>query len=92
MLIPELLRLWLLALVGVCGIVGAVQVGLTRADAFPAADRMPKVGWVALLLIASLACLSMRPFFGIIGAVVIGIYFFDVRPHLKNILSGNYGW
>lgn len=89
---PALLRQLLLLFVGISGIVGAVLAGLTRADAFPAGDRMPKVAWVALLLVSSLACLSRYAFLALIGAVVIGIYFFDVRPQLKDIQRGNYGW
>ncbi len=31
-------------------------------------------------------------FMAIIGVVIIGIYWFDVRPQIKDILSGNYQW
>lgn len=91
-LAPTLLRMMLMTLVGIAGFVGAVMAGLTRADAFDAGDRMPKVAWVAILLLSGFACISGFMFLGLIGCVFIGLYFFDVRPQLNNILRGNYGW
>lgn len=32
------------------------------------------------------------PFLSWAGIVAIGVYWFDVRPHLKSIVNGNYGW
>ena len=32
------------------------------------------------------------PFIAWFGAVAIGIYYFDIRPQIKNILEGNGGW
>lgn len=92
MISPALLRMLLMFLVGIAGIVGAVMAGLTRQDAFSAGDRMSKVAWVAILLGSALACLSGFAFLGLIGCVFIGIYFFDVRPHLNNIIGGTYNW
>lgn len=92
MIAPTLIRQLLMALVGIAGIVGAVMAGLTRQDAFTAGDRMPKLAWVGILLGSGVACLSALGFLGLIGCVFIGIYFFDVRPQLNNILRGNYGW
>lgn len=91
-LAPTLLRVLLMAVVGIAGIVGAVIAGLTRPDAFEAGDRMPKWAWVGILLVSGIACLSGFTFLGFIGCVFIGLYFFDVRPQLNNILNGNYGW
>ena len=34
--------------------------------------------------------LAYMAFMAIIGVVIIGIYWFDVRPQIKDILSGNY--
>lgn len=92
MLTPTLIRQFLMALVGIAGIAGAVMAGLTRQDAFPAGDRMPKWAWVAILIGSGLACLSGLGFLGLVGCIFIGIYFFDVRPHLNNIIRGSYGW
>ena len=92
MLTPTLLRQFLMSLVGLAGIVGAVMAGVTRDDAFTAADRMQKWAWVAILVVSGIACLSGLGFLGLIGCVFIGVYFFDVRPRINNILRGNYGW
>lgn len=89
---PSILRQFLMALVGVAGIVGAVLAGLTRQDAFPAGDRMNKWAWVAILAGSGLVCLRGLGFLGLIGCIFIGLYFFDVRPHLNNILRGNQSW
>lgn len=91
-LAPTMLRVLLMAVVGIAGIVGAVMAGLTRPDAFEAGDRMPKWAWVGILLGSGIACLSGFPFLGLIGCIFVGLYFFDVRPHLNNIIRGNYGW
>lgn len=83
------------ALTGVAGLVGAVLVLMTREDAFRAGDRQPKAVWAALLLVSAIVLLLPIPglnFLTWVGAVVIGIYWFDVRPQLRNIINGNYGW
>lgn len=92
MRIPGLVSWALLAAVGVAGLVGAVFAATTRPDAFEAAGRQSKAAWVAILAVSALACLVRLPFIAWFGAVAIGIYFFDVRPQVKQILDGNYGW
>ena len=85
----------LMQIVAICGVVGAVQVGMTREDAFRAADRQSKWVWLGLLLgsaFVSSMGLAYLSFMSIIGVVIIGIYWFDVRPQIKDILSGNYQW
>lgn len=73
--------------VALAGVVGIVQCLMTREDAFPAADRKPKMTWVAILAAATLAqFLFFVPFVGWIGMVVIGIYWCDVRPSIKDVL------
>ena len=90
------LAVWgLMQIVAICGVVGAVQVGMTREDAFRAADRQSKWAWLGLLLgsaFVSSMGLTYLSFMAIIGVVIIGIYWFDVRPQIKDILSGNYQW
>nr|WP_083584125.1 DUF2516 family protein [Corynebacterium sp. NML130628] len=83
------LLFWVLA---VAGIVGAVMAASTRPDAFEAAGRQSKGTWVAILAGSAFACILSLPFVAWIGAVAIGVYFFDVRPQINNILRGNYGW
>lgn len=81
--------------IGIAGLVGAVQVLVTRADAFSAADRMPKAAWAGILFAAGIICVF--PIMGLeilkfVGVIMIGLYWFDVRPQLRNILDGNAGW
>lgn len=92
MSIPGLAGAWLLRLVGVAGVVAAVFAATTRADAFEAAGRQSKMAWTAILGVSALACLLPLPFIAWFGAVAIGIYFFDVRPQITNLLNGNYDW
>lgn len=78
--------------IAVCGVVGAVIAASTRDDAFTAGDRHAKWIWVGILAGSSLVVFLRFPFLSWAGMVAIGIYWFDVRPHLRGILSGNYGW
>ena len=92
MLLPSRMGMVLMIVVGVAGIVGAVMAATTRADAFEAANPQSKGAWVGILALAALACLLRFPFIAWFGAVAIGIYFFDVRPHIQRIVNGDYGW
>lgn len=80
---------WLIALAGV---VGAVMAATTRDDAYSAAGRQGKWVWVGILVASAFVVFTRFPFLSWAGIVAIGVYFFDVRPQIKNILSGNYGW
>lgn len=82
----------LLRVIGVAGVLGAVLAATTRADAYDAAGRQSKMVWAAILGVSAVACLLPLPLISWFGAVAIGIYFFDVRPQIQNILNGNYGW
>ncbi|EEI16189.1 DUF2516 family protein [Corynebacterium lipophiloflavum] len=90
--LPALVRNLLFMLVGAAGIVGALLAATTREDAFEAGGRQSKWAWVAIVGGAALVCLLRFPFISWFGAVAIGVYFFDVRPHLNNIIRGNHGW
>ena len=82
-------------LTGLAGLVGTALVLFTREDAFGAADRQPKTVWAAMLALSSIVLLIPLPgltFLTWVGAVVIGIYWFDVRPQLRDIINGNYSW
>lgn len=74
------------------GLVGAALVATTRGDAFSAADRHDKWIWFGILVGSALVQLIHVPFLSWIGIVIIGLYWFDVRPQIKDILEGNYGW
>lgn len=92
MRIPALTGQVLMLAVGLAGIAAAVMVGMTRSDAFEAAGRQSKGVWLGILVIASIAAALGLPFIAWIGAVAIGIYYFDVRPQIADILDGNGGW
>ena len=71
---------------------------LTRsAAAFPAADKLTKPAWVAILLIAGLLGSyfglwynpsSVLGIFSLGSTVVAGIYLADVRPAVREISGG----
>ncbi|GAB3702808.1 DUF2516 family protein [Corynebacterium nasicanis] len=82
----------LFSLIALCGVVGAVFALLTRDDAYAAGDRQSKWIWVAILIGSAFVVVTRVPFLSWAGIVAIGVYWFDVRPHLKSIVNGNYGW
>lgn len=73
-------------------LIGAVMVAATREDAFTAADRQSKWVWVALLAGSSLAIITRFPFLAWIGIVITGVFWFDVRLQIRDILRGNSSW
>ena len=73
-------------------IVGAVLAAATREDAFRAGDRQDKWVWVGLLAGSAVAMATGMPFLSWIGAVITGVYWFDVRPQLKAIINGDYSY
>lgn len=78
--------------VAIAGIVGAVLAATTREDAYTAADRQQKMVWVGILIASSLVVILRFPFLSWMGIVAIGVYWFDVRPQIKDILAGHYSW
>lgn len=79
--------------VGLAGLVGVYMVLSTREDAFRAGDRQPKPVWAALLAVSATVLLLPTPvlsFLSWVGAVIIGIYWFDVRPQLKDLIAGRW--
>lgn len=82
----------LFILVALCGIVGAFFAATTRDDAYQAGDRQSKWIWIAILVGSAFVVITRVPFLSWAGMVAIGVYWFDVRPHLKSIVNGNYGW
>ncbi len=78
--------------IAIAGFIGAFMVATTREDAFEVAGRQSKMIWVALLGVSGFALMLGLPFLTWIGMVIIGLYWWDVRPQIKNILSGNGGW
>ncbi|MDO4927950.1 MAG: DUF2516 family protein [Corynebacterium sp.] len=80
--------------IGICialaGIAGAALCATTRDDAFEVAGRQQKWVWVGLLVGSSVASFLNVPFLSWAGIVVIGIYWFDVRPQIQDLLRGEY--
>nr|WP_038604285.1 DUF2516 family protein [Corynebacterium atypicum] len=82
----------LFMLVGVFGLIGAGFATTTREDAFTAADRQQKWVWVGLLLLSAFLVIVNMPFLSWIGIVIIGLYWWDVRPQLNDLIKGAGGW
>ncbi|OFP23748.1 hypothetical protein HMPREF2996_10635 [Corynebacterium sp. HMSC066C02] len=78
--------------VSLFALVGAVLAAMTREDAFRAGDRQNKWVWVGLLVGSALLMNLPLPFVSWIGAIITGVYWFDVRPQLKAIINGDYSY
>ncbi|MFV8381333.1 DUF2516 family protein [Corynebacterium hindlerae] len=91
---PDFIYLWvnqlLYWLMAGVALYGAVLVATTREDAFSAADRQGKWVWCAILVGSAFAIATKMMFLSWIGLVAVGVFFFDVRPQLKDILSGRW--
>ena len=83
---------YLLRILALTAIIGAVLATTTREDAFRAGDRQGKWVWVGLLAGSAVAMATGMPFLSWIGAVITGVYWFDVRPQLKAIINGDYSY
>lgn len=78
--------------VSLFALIGAVLAALTREDAFRAGDRQNKWVWVGLLFGSAVLMNLPLPFVSWIGAIITGLYWFDVRPQLKAIINGDYSY
>ena len=83
---------YILRILALTAIVGAVLAATTREDAFRAGDRQGKWVWVGLLAGSAVAMATGLAFLSWIGAVITGVYWFDVRPQLKAIINGDYSY
>ncbi|MDO5513061.1 DUF2516 family protein [Corynebacterium sp.] len=88
----NLFEMILYAAIAICGVVGAAFAVTTRDDAYQAGDRQSKLIWVAILIGSAFVVVTRVPFLSWAGIVAIGVYWFDVRPHLRSISNGNFGW
>lgn len=84
----------LYAIAGIFGLIGAAQAATTREDAFTAADRQQKWVWVGLLVLSAFFVVIGQPliFLSWVGLVIIGLYWWDVRPQLRSLINGSGGW
>ena len=66
---------------------------IRKVSAFPAADKLTKPAWLAMLLIAGLfgSWISPAPTgpISLISAVIAAVYLADVRPAVREISSGS---
>ena len=83
---------YILRILALTAIIGAVLAATTREDAFRAGDRQGKWVWVGLLAGSAVAMATGMPFLSWIGAVITGVYWFDVRPQLQAIINGDYSY
>ena len=78
--------------VSLFALIGAVLAAMTREGAFRAGDRQNKWVWVGLLVGSALVMNLPLYFVSWIGAIITGVYWFDVRPQLKAIINGDYSY
>ncbi|MDK8454698.1 DUF2516 family protein [Corynebacterium marquesiae] len=83
---------YILRILALTAIIGAILAATTREDAFRAGDRQGKWVWVGLLAGSAVAMTTGLAFLSWIGAVITGVYWFDVRPQLKAIINGDYSY
>ena len=83
------LELAVMLIMVVMAVWGAIQVALTRDDAFTVIDRS-KMNWILLLGGSALAMLVLGPMVSMVwiaGAVIVGIYWQDIRPSIRDVLG-----
>jgi len=71
----------------VAGVVGCIQVAMTRPDAFPAASKLSKGAWLAIIVVATLVAgaFGVLHLLGLLAAIAIIVYWVDVRPALQRV-------
>jgi len=62
-----------------------VNAAMQRPDAYPAADKLTKPAWLAILGVAGLLSWVLGVTGMVIAAVAAGVYLVDVRPKLLEI-------
>lgn len=78
-----------LAIISLAVLVGQIVVlvdaAMRREDAYRAAGKLTKPGWLIILTVAVAANLLLGLLFTIVGVVVAMVYWVDVRPALKEV-------
>jgi hypothetical protein len=76
----------LVLVVLVVGVYSFVHAAIQRTDAYPAAGKLTKPVWLAILGVSVLLLLLLRDAFGAaICACAAGVYLVDVRPKILEI-------
>jgi hypothetical protein len=70
-------------------IVVFIDAALKREDAYRAAGKLTKPGWLIILGVATLASALLGLLFTIAGVVAAMVYWVDVRPALKEVSGSN---
>jgi len=68
---------------------------LRPGPAFPAAGKLTKPAWVAILAVCVVFCLLARNALGLLGlaaAVAVIVYLVDVRPAVRELGGGRGPW
>lgn len=68
-----------------------VDAAVRPAAAFPAAGKLTKPAWVAILAVCVLLCVAGVGIFGLLGiivAVAVLVYLLDVRPAVRELRPG----
>lgn len=75
-------------------LIALVSCVLQRADAFGVVGRIPKGGWILILLLGLLltALLGVVSFIGYIAITAALYYLLDVRRGLKDAVEGPGSW
>jgi hypothetical protein len=68
-------------------VVVLIDAALKREDAYRAAGKLTKPGWLIILTVAIAANMLLGLLFTIIGVVVAMVYWVDVRPALKEVAN-----
>jgi len=72
-----------------------VDAALRPAAAFPAAGKLTKPAWVAILAVCVVLCVLTRDALGLFGlavAVATIVYLVDVRPAVRELGGGRGPW
>ncbi|MFL6116644.1 MAG: DUF2516 family protein [Catenulispora sp.] len=70
-------------------VVVLIDAALKREDAYRAAGKLTKPGWLIILTVAIAANMLLGLLFTIIGVVVAMVYWVDVRPALKEVSANS---
>ncbi len=86
-----------LALLVVClgvELFALVSCAMQRADVFPLVGRIPKGGWIVILLLSGVVTffLGVISFIGLIAVTASLFYLLDVRRGLRDAVEGPGSW